>query len=323
MSNGVMNYELFKEVVEEKFSSYMPEKYQHMQVKIHPVNKINKVLDGLSIISNESGSECSPTIYVNYMYEYYIQTGDLNKVLKNSANAMTDAFEQMPNHISMDLSTAKDNIIFQVVNTIQNEDMLKDIPHREFLDLSIIYRWMIGSNGNDILSAVIRNDLAERLGFNEEQLFKLAAENTKRLLPPVIKNMDDMISGIYHDFELPVELKEIIVEIPPVEQMYIISNNKGTNGAASMLYEDLLHDLAEKLDSDLYIIPSSIHEVLAISCNIIGEPNELAQFISEVNMEHISLNERLSNQVYHYDKELRKLSLATDTPNKRLDGILM
>ena len=25
---------------------------------------------------------------------------------------------------------------------------------------------------------------------------------------------------------------------------------------------------------------------------------------------------------YHYDKDLRKLTLATDTPNKRLDGIV-
>ena len=39
-------------------------------------------------------------------------------------------------------------------------------------------------------------------------------------------------------------------------------------------------------------------------------------------MDQVALEERLSNQVYHYDKDLRKLSLATDTPNKRLDGIV-
>ena len=33
-------------------------------------------------------------------------------------------------------------------------------------------------------------------------------------------------------------------------------------------------------------------------------------------------NNQLSNNVYHYDKELRKLTMATDTPNKRLDGIV-
>ena len=39
-------------------------------------------------------------------------------------------------------------------------------------------------------------------------------------------------------------------------------------------------------------------------------------------MQEVALEERLSNQVYHYDKDLRKLTLATDTPNKRLDGIV-
>ena len=44
--------------------------------------------------------------------------------------------------------------------------------------------------------------------------------------------------------------------------------------------------------------------------------------VVQVNMEAVDLDERLSNQVYHYDKELRKVTLATDTPNKRLDGIV-
>lgn len=39
-------------------------------------------------------------------------------------------------------------------------------------------------------------------------------------------------------------------------------------------------------------------------------------------MQEVSLDERLCNQVYHYDKDLRKLTLATDTPNKRLDSIV-
>ena len=64
-----------------------------------------------------------------------------------------------------------------------------------------------------------------------------------------------------------------------------------------------------------------MHEVLAVSSDL-GDPEELAQMVVEVNMQEVSLDERLSNQVYHYDKDLRKLTLATDTPNKRLDGIV-
>ncbi|MBD9222388.1 hypothetical protein EGQ24_00570 [bacterium] len=53
-----------------------------------------------------------------------------------------------------------------------------------------------------------------------------------------------------------------------------------------------------------------------------GSPEELAEMVVQVNMEAVDLDERLSNQVYHYDKDLRKLTLATDTPNKRLDVIV-
>ena len=84
---------------------------------------------------------------------------------------------------------------------------------------------------------------------------------------------------------------------------------------------DELHELAESLESDLYILPSSVHEVIAVSSDM-GSPEMLAQMVVEVNMQEVSLDERLSNQVYHYDKDLRKLTLATDTPNKRLDGIV-
>ena len=121
---------------------------------------------------------------------------------------------------------------------------------------------------------------------------------------------------------MPLEIAEMMIgEIPPEQSMYVISNEQGINGAISMLYEDKLHALAEDLETDLYIMPSSVHEVIAVSSNM-GDPNELAQMVAEINMDQVSLEERLSNQVYHYDKDLRKLSLATDTPNKRLDGIV-
>jgi hypothetical protein len=68
-------------------------------------------------------------------------------------------------------------------------------------------------------------------------------------------------------------------------------------------------------------MPSSIHEVIAVSTNM-GDPNGLAQMVNEINMDQVALEERLSNHVYYYDKDLRKLSMATDTPYKRLDGIV-
>ena len=67
-------------------------------------------------------------------------------------------------------------------------------------------------------------------------------------------------------------------------------------------------------------MPSSIHEVIAVSTDF-GSPDELAEMVYEMNMDQVDINDRLSNQVYCYDKDLRTLRLATDTINKSLDDV--
>ena len=318
----MMNYEIFKEVVAEKFMDYMPEQYQGMRFRVEPVNKVNKVLDGITLVGSGAGRSVSPTLYINHMYEHYLETENLQEVLQSAARRMDMAFKEMPEVGDVNLESAKDNIVFQVINTLQNEDMLRDMPHREFQDLSIIYRWVVKVDENGIQSSAIRNNLAEQLGMNEEQLFKCAVENTRRIFPPTVKSMNDVIREMFISDGMPAEVADMMIgEMPEDKMMWVISNDRGINGAGSMLYEDNLHKLAMKLETDLYILPSSVHECIAVSTNV-GDPYELAEMVSEINMGQVALEDRLSNQVYHYDKDARRLTLATDTPNKRLDGMV-
>lgn len=318
----MMNYEIFKEVVAEKFMEYMPEQYQGMRLRVEPVNKVNKVLDGITLVGSGAGRSVSPTLYINHMYEHYLETENLQEVLQSAARRMDMAFKEMPEVGDVNLESAKDNIVFQVINTLQNEDMLRDMPHREFQDLSIIYRWVVKVDENGIQSSAIRNNLAEQLGMNEEQLFKCAVENTRRIFSPTVKSMNDVIREMFISDGMPAEVADMIIgEMPEDKMMWVISNDRGINGAGSMLYEDNLHKLAMKLETDLYILPSSVHECIAVSTNV-GDPYELAEMVSEINIGQVALEDRLSNQVYHYDKDARRLTLATDTPNKRLDGMV-
>jgi hypothetical protein len=317
----MMNYEIFKEVVKEKFLDYMPEKYKGMEVVTAPVEKVNMILDGLSL--REEGKHISPTIYINDMYKRYQNCEDLEQTIMGACDVMMKAFEEIP-PVSVDsiLKDASERVVFQIINTQQNKSFLEKVPHREFQDLSIVYRVVINEDKNGIQSTKVTNELAGRLGMNEEQLFKCAAENTRRLFPPTVRSMNDVMKDMFLKDGMPEEIAEMMIgEIPPEQTLWVISNSKGINGAVNMLYENELHDLAENLGSDLYILPSSVHEVLAVSSEM-GSPEELAEMVVQVNMEAVDLDERLSNQVYHYDKDLRKLTLATDTPNKRLDGIV-
>ena len=317
----MMNYEIFKEVVAEQFMDYLPEQFKDMKLEVHQVEKVNVTMDAINLLGD--GASVTPTIYINDMYDHYKSTNDLQDALQSAAERMGRAMKEVPEIVpAIDMNDAKDNIVFQLINTEQNRKMLLDTPNRQFQDLSVIYRWVVKADIDGIQSTVVRNSLAERLGLSEEQMFKLAVENTRRIFPPTVKSMNDVIRDMFMKDGMPAEIADMMIgEMPPEQTMWVISNDRGINGAISMLYEDQLHGLAEHLETDLYIMPSSVHEVIAVSSSM-GDPNELAQMVSEINADQVALDERLSNQVYHYDKDLRKLSLATDTPNKRLDGIV-
>lgn len=311
-----MDYEFFKEVVTEKFMEYLPEQYKTMKLDIQSVNKVNMTLDRLSI--TREGIHVSPAIYINDMYEEYKKSEDLQGVLVSTARGMDNSMRNAEEIArSIDFSTAKDNIVFQLVNTEQNQSLLAEAPNRQFLDLSIIYRWVMKVDKDGIQSSVVLNSVQEQLGLSEEELFRFATDNTRRIFPPTVRDMIDVMRD-----DTPREMEDMMIcEMLPEQTIWVIGNERGINGAISMMYEDKLRALSEKLESDLYIMPSSVHEVIAVSSNM-GDPNKLAQMVAEINIDQVALNDRLSNQVYHYSKDLRKLSVATDTPNKRLDRIV-
>ena len=318
-----MNYEEFKAIVKKEFMSYLPEEYQHLKMDIRPVEKVNTVKDGMSFLDMNKESNLSPTIYVEDMYKSYQETEDYRKVFEDVAAVVGKVLKDpIVTEEKLDFHNVKDNIVFQLINTEQNKGLLNSLPHREFHDLSIIYRWLVGHDESGLQSIVIKNDLMEKMGLNEEQMFKLAVVNYKRLLVPTIYSMDGVLREAFREDGEPEELVEITLSrMTADEMMWFISNNVRINGACSMLYDDVLQEIAEKVDSDLYVLPSSVHETIAVSVNL-GDPYELAQMLNEINMGYVSLDERLSNQVYHYDKELHKLTMATNTPMKRLDGLV-
>lgn len=322
----MMNYEIFKKVVEEKFLDYLPEEYQNRKIVVSPVEKVNCSLDGLVVMDTKEGMHFSPTIYINHMYSAYQDTEDLEQVLEHWAHSFDEwSKQELPFDVQALLSDecyVREHVVFQFINAEENQELLMDMPHREYLDLAIVYRFIVDIGENGITSVMIRNTVATMFGLTETQLFQFAAENTRRMFPPVVNSMQTVIkdllySGLDLDSEDVEILEDFLESIPQEEQLYVIGNPRHTNGAISILYEDVLYHLAQKVDSDLYIMPSSVHECIATSSKN-GTVETFASMVESVNMSDVPLTDRLSNQVYYYDRNLRKTSLATDTTSKLL-----
>lgn len=315
-----LNYEEFKERIKDDIKDYMDEKYKDCEVVIRKVNKTNREVDGLNMLDIPGLKNATPTLYVNDLYEKYKKTGDYEEVARMAAETMEYGIKSFNSQIKeecLDTSKLKDKVFFSLINAEQNRELLNTVPHREFEDLAIVYRWNIGAGSDGVYTNLVDNDLAKKEGLTENDLYNAANKNTKELFPVLVKNMNEFISEImFGDSELSGEMeeefKEVMMETQDERSMYVITNESKLFGAASMLYEETLYELAEKIGSDLYILPSSIHEVIAVSADF-GSPDEWAEMVYEINMDQVDINDRLSNQVYCYDKDLRTLRLATDT----------
>lgn len=318
----MMDYEMFKELVKKKIKDYMPPEYRDAAVDIFSVNKVNGAKDALAI--RKADEQIAPNLYLDNYYKMYQVYDDLKKTLEVMAEEYCEMASRSLKKLELDLSQMKERVVMMLVNTEQNRAMLADIPHREFQDLSVIYRYVVSQNEEGIASFKITNDVMKECGMTPEDLFQYATENTKKMFPPKISTMEEVMFGVLGEDDIPDEVVEFLdMNREPKESLWVISNSSGINGAVSMLYEENLHKLAERIGTDLYILPSSVHEVLAASVEMgNGNPEELAVIVQEINMSAVELEDRLSNNVYHYDKDLRELKLATQVPNQRLDGIV-
>ena len=125
----MMNYEIFKEVVKEKFLDHMPDDFANHTVVVHAVKKVNETLDGFMLQSpNGESRQVSPTIYINNMYEEYQKNNDLQSTLDIATFHMAGIFrvgEQLQTDFHFD--DAKDKVVMALVNTEQNREMLKNM----------------------------------------------------------------------------------------------------------------------------------------------------------------------------------------------------
>lgn len=221
----MMSFEVFKEVVREKIKDYLPEQFQDFSVDIKTVQKINREKVGLCIRDPEPEKSINPTIYVDDMYEQYRAGDDLGKVLTDAAKIYVTAYENPVMSLqNLGFDDAKEKVIMVLVNTEQNKELLKDVPHREFHDLSVVYRMVFGRDENGMMSSIVDNSVLKEIGMTEDELFQAAVVNTKEKFPTVIKPMSEIIVNMLIKDGMPTDIANMMLEeLGQDEQMWAIT----------------------------------------------------------------------------------------------------
>ena len=313
----MLNFSEFMEYVQMTLPEVLPEELKGAQVRVNEVEKNNGlVLHGITVTPPDSN--IAPNVYLDNYFKQYEEGRGLDEVMDLVAHTVVTNIKAPAEFgtIAQDFQNfefVKDKIVMVAVNAERNAKFLSQVPHQEREDLALIYKVMLGSNEEGMASITIRNEHMNFWGVDAETIHGLAMENTKEILPITVKSMNEIMREMFAKDGMPDDIAQLMFEeMPPNQQMYVISNEAKVNGAASMFYEDALSSLSEKLGTDLFILPSSVHEVIAVSTDM-GTPESLSEMVREVNGTQVSAEEQLSDHVYRFDAASKKLSLADTT----------
>lgn len=289
-----------------EFLNYVKEHTKHLagddgKASINHVIKNNGTeLDGLVIMPK--GMNISPTIYLNSFYEEYMGGEPIDKILET----IETIYKEHKSNIKIDptilerFDNVKDRILYKVINYDSNEKLLSMVPHKRILDLAIVFYIMIDCNSESSTTALIYENTMKNWKVTIDDIYEVALKNTPNILKCKVSSMGDMLKEFYDKEDTPdFTLKD----------MYVLTNESKINGASCMLYENVLYELSKKLKSDLYILPSSIHEVIILPKREEYNREFLENMVREVNTDGVKREEVLSDNVYEYNRKDRLISM--------------
>lgn len=293
----LMTYNEFLETMKTEVQNRLGEAYR---VDLQDVIKTNDtVYNGLTIA--DKTINIAPTIYLNDMYEKYgtDTDGAVEAVLEILNNNKCN--EDLDISFFVDWNIVKDKIVYRIVNTERNRKMLEDVPHINYLDLSIIYYVMMEQFDDGNATILIHNSHMKAWNKSVEDLMDLATVNTKEIVPYTVKSMYDTMLDILElkGADIPAELYQ-----SNESSMYVISNKSLLYGSSAVIDKEFLRELGGKFGSFI-ILPSSIHELIILPCDE-AECNleECSEMVKEVNETLLSTEDILSDHAYFYNAYL-------------------
>ena len=146
----------------------------------------------------------------------------------------------------------------------------------------------------------------DRMGVSHEQLRADALENSPEIRPVVIMGMNEVMKEmidpeVYEMFGIPDDAEET---------MYVATVPDKNSGAGVIAYQDFMDQAAERVGGDFFVLPSSINEILLVPDNGDMTADALRDMVKDVNAKEVSPEERLSDNVYHYDSKGHVFELA-------------
>lgn len=293
----------YQEFVEQVKKSVEEQAKENVRVNVSRILKNNlEPVDGLTILGK--GENVAKAIWLNPLYRRYefgVPVGRIaEEILAYYAQGQKSGACDMSFYT--DFEQAKDHIACKLIHRGMNESLLWEVPHRYFLDLAIVYYYKVEHETFGNASILIKNEHLRLWNTDPDALHALAMQNTLRIAPYEFMDLVELI-GQMTEGDTDCFCRQ---EIP----MFVLTNQEKNFGVAAILFPSVLNAVGERLQSDFFVLPSSIHECIVIPALDGIDPAALHEMVKEINEEHVAPEELLGDSVYRYDRNREELTIA-------------
>ncbi len=280
--------------------------YKEEVIVEHSVSTKNNGVQMEGLMLRKVGEQVAPNFYLNQQFEEWKQgTKSLYEIVTEICHIFEEELQNnqhLAETICFEWDTMKQNIFLRLINRDKNMELLKKVPYMEFMDLAVVYFYSIDISKEVQGTVVLTKEHQQLLGVTIEQLHQTAKENTRNLRPVKVYQMSDLIARVGE--KLGIEGFEYNTEM---NFMYLFSNESNMFGAIAMFFEEELKQFADKLNSNFYVLPSSIHEVILVPDNKMITLDKFIEMVRDINATQVQETEVLSDSVYYYDKTVGQL----------------
>jgi len=290
-----MNYNVFISTVKEEI-----ERRMDGEITLRICNAVkNNGVEKIGLAFQNEDERLSPTIYLEEYFQQFETGTAMEEVITSILNLYAE-IRYTPDWSGGGIESfmqMKDLLAYRLINREKNRSLLEEAPHCEYLDLAIVFYLLLEVGSQGSATMMIRNEHLKMWDVSPEEIYQCAVENTPKLLPVEFKSIEAVLKEL--DIEEPV--KEITGNEAADAQMYVLSNEIRSFGAAVILYDQMLEKLADTMKEPYYVLPSSVHEVIIVPESKSMASIELEAMVTEINQTQVDDEEILSNRVYFYD----------------------
>ncbi|MDE5716358.1 MAG: hypothetical protein K2I53_01855 [Lachnospiraceae bacterium] len=279
-------------------------------VKKHDVTKNNNVKQsGIAVV--KEGTDIGPCVYLDELYREYESDGMKFDEIVDEVYRLILKYEEDTPEVNIsgfrNWETVRGDIYPKLVNAEQNKELLKKIPHRDFLDLAVVYYAVARDHAReDIGTILIYNGHMEIWGQEEENLYQTAMMNMRADGEADFTTIETVVKHILPGITFPKKDGNASHDT----DMYILTNHRRRFGTAEILDKRTLRMVADKIGDGFIVLPSSLHETIILPPKEEAEYGRLAEMVREVNDTQVDVEERLSYHVYVYSRAEETLRIV-------------